>query len=93
MRMGLTRDEHRVKIGDHEVAVTARTGPVHANWKLLVDDAEVDSAAAAGDFKLRGHLPDGTGVEAQVHQSLVGPTEVVVLHDGTEVGRMEGFVA
>lgn len=91
--MSLTSDEHSVEIGGSTVAVTGKTGLVHATWTLLVDGAEVDRAAAAGDFRLRGQLPDGSSVEALVHQSLIGPTEVAVVHAGDEVARFTGFVA
>ena len=75
------------------MSVTGRTGPDHATWTLLLDGQEVDSAEAAGDFTLRGSLPDGTAVTAAVHQSLVGPTRVVVNHEGEEVASSSGFVA
>ena len=52
----------------------------------------VDTAKAAGDFTLRGTLADGSPVEAAVHQSLVGPTEVVIRREGTDLGRFTGFV-
>lgn len=91
--MGLTRDEHTVKVAGTEVTVTGTTGPVHATWSLLVGGVVADSAAAAGDFRLRGRLPDGTAVEAAVHQGLLGPTRVVVTHEGEEVLDARGFVA
>jgi len=88
-----TSDEHSVTIGDATIAVTGKSGPVHATWTLLVDEQEADSAKAAGDFTLRGVLSDGSGVEARVHQSLVGPTRVAIMHDGVEVAQFKGFVA
>ncbi|MGH3566884.1 MAG: hypothetical protein ACRDRH_12800 [Pseudonocardia sp.] len=91
--MSLIRDERSVQIGPSTVSVTGVTGPVHATWTLLVDGQEVDSAVAAGEFRLRGKLSDGSDVEAVVHQSLVGPTEVVINHGGGEVTRFKGFVA
>ncbi|GAT65924.1 hypothetical protein HS048_26465 [Planomonospora sp. ID91781] len=91
--MSLTRDDHSVEIGGHTVSVTGGTGPVHATWVLLIDGREADRARAAGDFTLRGELPDGSAVRAAVHQSLVGPTEVVVHHGDEEVARFRGFVA
>ena len=91
--MAITSDEFRVGVAGTEVAVTGSTGPVHATWRLLVDGVEVDSAAAAGDFTLTGSLPDGRAVTAAVHQSLLGPTRVVVQHAGTEVLQATGFVA
>ena len=91
--MKLTSDDHEVRIGDSTVVVTGRTGPVHATWTLTIDGAAADSAAAAGDFRLTAALPDGSAVIAEVHQSLLGPTAVVVLHSGDEVGRFKGFVA
>lgn len=90
--MSIASDEHSVKIGTSSVEVTARTGPVHATWKLLLDGDEADRASAAGDVTLRGSLPDGSPVVAHVHQSLFGPTEVVVEHDTTEVATFRGFV-
>jgi hypothetical protein len=42
---------------------------------------------------LKGTLPDGTPVEAHVHQSIVGPTRVQVRHDGREVMASTGYVA
>lgn len=91
--MSVTRDEHSVTIGESTVTVTGVTGAVHATWTLTIDGREADSAAAAGDFRLRGALGDGSGVEAAIHQSLLGPTEVVIRHRGTEVGQFTGFVA
>ncbi|GIH92597.1 hypothetical protein ACFFMN_33095 [Planobispora siamensis] len=91
--MSLTSDDHHVEIAGHTVAVTGRTGPVHATWTLLIDDRETDSAKAAGDFTLRGELPDGSEIRASVHQSLVGPTEVVIYHGGEQAARFTGFVA
>ena len=91
--MGLTKDVYTVEVAGSRVTVTGTTGFVHATWTLLVDDSEVDTAAAAGDFRLRGELPDGTRVEAAVHQSLLGPTRVVITHDGTEVLAADGYVA
>ncbi len=91
--MGFTSDEHSVTIGGSTVVVNGKTGPVHATWALFVDEQEVDTAKAAGDFTLRGALGDGSGVEAAVHQSLVGPTRVVITHDGAVVAHFKGFVA
>jgi hypothetical protein len=91
--MAVTSDDHRVQIGDSTVVVNAKTGPVHATWVLLIDEEEVDQAKAAGDFTLTGHLPDDSSVAAKVHQSLLGPTEVTVLHQGGGVARFTGFVA
>ena len=91
--MGLTNDEHTVQIGESVIAVTGRTGPVHATWTLLIDGEEVDSAKAAGDFTLVGRLGDGSEVRAAVHQSLLGPTRVAIQHDGEDVGEFNGFVA
>ncbi|MGH3614260.1 MAG: hypothetical protein ACRDRK_17050 [Pseudonocardia sp.] len=90
--MGLIRDERSVQIGSSTVSVTGMTGPVYATWVLLVDGQEVDSAVADGEFRLRGQLSDGSDVEAVVHQSLVGPTYVLINHRGDEVTRFEGFV-
>ncbi len=91
--MALTSDEHVTEIDGVSVSVMGATGPVHATWTLLVDGQEQDSLKAAGDFRLRGALPDGSEVSAEVHQSLVGPTEVVIFHAGREIHRSEGFVA
>jgi hypothetical protein len=90
--MGVLHDEHRIRIDGTQVAVKGKTGPVHATWTLSIAGDEVDRATAAGDFRLRGTLPDGTPVEAEVHQSLLGPTEVAVLRDGVELSRASGFV-
>lgn len=91
--MSLTSDENTVEISGSKVSVTGKTGPIHATWTLHVDGREVDTAAAAGDFTLRGELPDGSAVQTAIHQSLAGATEVVILHEDTEVGRFRGFVA
>jgi len=87
------RDEHSVHVDGHTISVIGTTGPVHATWRLLIDDHVADSAAAAGDFTLRTELPDGSSIHASVHQSLLGPTEVAIHHNGEEVTRFEGFVA
>lgn len=91
--MGLLEDEHRVRVGDAEVVVTGESGLVEATWTLAVDGEEVDRAKASGRFELRGRLPDGSGVAADIHQDAFGPTKVVVLHDDTEITRFTGFVA
>jgi hypothetical protein len=91
--MALTSDDHSVEIGGSTVSVTGKTGAVHATWRLLIDGNEVDSAEAAGDFKLVGNLPDGSQVRAAIHQSLLGPTEVTVHHGDDEVATFTGFVA
>jgi len=91
--MAIFSDDHRVDIRGYAIGITATTGVVHARWSLSVDGVEADTAVAAGDFTLRATLPDGTSVTAQVHQSLLGPTRVTVLHDGEEVASMKGFVA
>ncbi|MGH3011005.1 MAG: hypothetical protein ACRDMY_04040 [Gaiellaceae bacterium] len=91
--MRLLKDDHTVEIDGHTVAVTGTTGPVHATWTLLIEDEPADTAKAAGDFMLRGTLPNGSAVEAAVHQSLVGPTEFVIRHQGEDVRRFTGFVA
>jgi hypothetical protein len=90
--MGVLHDEHTIRIDGSAVAVKGRSGPVHATWTLSIDGDEVDQATAAGDFHLRGALPDGTPIEARVHQSLLGPTEVAVLRNGVEMSRASGFV-
>jgi len=91
--MDLFRDDHAVQIGSTTVTVTGETGLVHATWTLYLDDQPVDSAKAAGDFTLHGSLPDGTQVKAQVFQSLLGPTEVAIVHQDAELARFSGFVA
>ena len=91
--MGISQDEHRTTVAGHEVAVTASTGLVHATWRLSLDGVEVDSATASGDFTLTGTLPDGSTVTAAVHQSVLGPTGVVISHRGAEVFSGSGFVA
>ena len=90
--MSLTKNEHTIEIDGHMVEVTGTTGPVHATWTLLIDGEAVDTAKAAGDFTLRGTLADGSPLEAAVHQSLVGPTEVVIRREGADLGRFTGFV-
>jgi hypothetical protein len=91
--MALTSDEHVIEIDGISISVMGSTGPVHATWTLLVDGHEQDSAKAVGDFGLCGTLPDGSQVRAEVHQSLVGPTEVIVFYAGEEIHRSQGFVA
>jgi len=91
--MGMTQVEHTVDVAGSTVAVTGTSGAVHATWTLLVDGRELDSAAAAGDFQLRGTLPDETEVRAAIHQSLLGPTRVVITHQDVEVLDAAGFVA
>lgn len=91
--MGITRDEHTIQLAGSTVTVTGTTGAIHATWTLVVDGQEVDSAAAAGDFRLRGSLADGSDVQAAIHQSLVGPTRVTIRHQDVEVLDERGFVA
>lgn len=38
-------------------------------------------------------MPDGSEVRAKVFQSLLGPTEVAIVHRDTEIARFTGFVA
>lgn len=54
---------------------------------------EADRQKAAGDFKLRAELPDGTTIEAAVHQSALGPAKAVTTHGGMETPAVKGFVA
>jgi hypothetical protein len=91
--MSAIKDSHEIEIDGHQVTVAGKTGPVHATWTLLVDGREVDRAKAAGDFNLRGEIPGGPAVEVAVHQSLVGPTELVFRRDGEEVATAKGYVA
>ncbi|MET0863136.1 MAG: hypothetical protein ABWZ98_02265 [Nakamurella sp.] len=91
--MGLFKDDHTVQLNGSTIAVTGATGLVHATWTLSVDGTAVDSAEAAGTFTLRGNLPDGSALRATVFQSLLGPTEVAIEHEGTEIARFTGFVA
>ncbi len=92
--MSLLRDEHTVLIGDTEVTVTGTTGPISARWCLLLDGCEVDREEIFnGEHVLRGVLPDGSPVEARVHQSIIGPTRVRVHHAGREVMASTGYVA
>jgi hypothetical protein len=90
--MGLLKDEHRVQVSGADVIVTGESGLVEATWTLEVDGEEVDRAKASGRFELRGRLPDGSGLAAQIHQDAFGPTKVIVLHDDAEVTRFTGFV-
>jgi len=91
--MGFFEDNHEVQIGSTNVSVTGTTGPVHATWTLRFDGTPVDSAKAAGQFTLRGELPDSTVVKATVFQSLIGPTKIVIEHQDEELARFSGFVA
>ncbi|WP_432573232.1 hypothetical protein [Kineococcus sp. SYSU DK005] len=91
--MAITGDEFRTTVAGSEVVVIGSSGPVHATWRLLVEGVEVDSAAAAGEFTLKGALGDGSAVEAAVHQSLLGPTRVTIRHGGADVFTGTGFVA
>ena len=91
--MSVFNDDHSVQLGSTLVSVTGDSGLMHATWSLLFDGRQVDSAAAAGNFTLRGTLPDGSPVRAEVFQSLLGPTEVAVVHGEVEVARFTGFVA
>ena len=90
--MSLSTDDHSVRINDHVVSVTGRTGPIEATWTLLIDGQEADSAKASGKFVLSADLPDGSPVAASVRQGAFGPTEVTIDHDGQEVTRFKGFV-
>ena len=72
--------------------MTATTGLVHATWSLLIGGGVADTATASGDFRLRGVLPDGSTVTADIHQSLLGTSTAVVSHDGREVESFTGFV-
>jgi hypothetical protein len=91
--MSLTSDEHSVSINGHAVSVTGQTGAIEATWTLSIDGQEADRAKASGHFALKGELPDGSPVEASVHQGAFGPTHVVVRHEGEEITRFKGFVA
>jgi hypothetical protein len=91
--MPLSSDEHVTEVDGVRVTVMGTTGPAHATWTLSVADEEQDTARGTGDIVLRGTLPDGSGVTAEVSQGLVGPTTVRVLHDGELVKESSGFVA
>ena len=91
--MGITRDEHMVRVDGAEVVVTGRTGLVSATWSLLIDGREVASRLlVAGRAVLAGPLPGGGTVEASVDQDMFGPTRVEVRHGGQLVARFSGFV-
>ena len=90
--MSLSSDDHSVRINDHVVSVTGRTGPIEATWTLLIDGQEAASAKASGEFVLEAELPDGSPVSATVHQGAFGPTKVAIDHDGQEITRFKGFV-
>lgn len=91
--MALTSDEHVTEVDGVRVTVMGSTGPAHATWTLAVADEEQDSVKAADDVVLRGTLPDGTAITAEVSQALVGPTQVRVLRDGEVVSESSGFVS
>jgi hypothetical protein len=91
--MSVIKDEHALEIEGQSVVVTGTTASVHAIWKLLIEGEEADTAKAAGDFTLKGSLSGGSPIEAAVHQSLVGPTEIVIRHGGEAVKGFKGFVA
>ncbi len=91
--MAFTNDEHSVRIKGSQVTVTGETGLVEATWSLKVDDEEMERRKASGTFDLHGRLPDGDPVTAHVQQGAFGPTEVTVLHDGTEIVKFKGYVA
>jgi len=93
MVMDATRERHRLRIAGSDVVVVGRTGETEPTWTLLVDGMEVDAAKQSGKFTLRGTLPDGSEVEAEVQQGLLGPTGIVVRHAGEFVAEFEGFVA
>jgi len=91
--MSVTRDEHRVRIGESEVAVIGQSGLVEATWELFVDDERVDGDTRSGLFVLRGQVGDGRAIEAHIEQGALGPTHVTIVHDGHEVVSFKGFVA
>ncbi|MCC6831930.1 MAG: hypothetical protein IT200_11345 [Thermoleophilia bacterium] len=89
----MTRTEHTLRLAGHDVAVVGESGVVRARWTLRIDgDAADVGETARGDLVLRGTLPDGSPLLAEVHQGAFGPARVVVRHgDDTEV-RFTGFV-
>ncbi|MFN8124158.1 MAG: hypothetical protein U0237_17245 [Thermoleophilia bacterium] len=88
-----TRDEHFLRIAGHTVTVTGESGWIRARWTLSIDGRPVDGAeTAGGDLVLRGDLPDGSAVCAEVHQGALGPTRVVVHHGAGTEARFTGFV-
>jgi hypothetical protein len=91
--MDLLNDVHQAEIAGHEVVVRGKTGPIHATWQLLIDGEEVEQATATGEFTLSGRMPDGSVVDAVVLQRIMGPTKVVIRHDGEDVARSKGYVA
>jgi hypothetical protein len=91
--MSITKDEHEVVIDGSTVTVRGTTGLLEATWELEVDGQVADSRRATGLFTLRAELPDRSEVTAAVHQGVLGPTNVVVMHDGSDIARFRGFVA
>ena len=92
--MGPTSDEHNVRIEGHEVSVRGGQDPDHATWTLSIDGQPVDHGeAATGDFTLRGRLGDGSEVEAFIHRSVVGPTQISIRHAGDDVSMSRDFAA
>lgn len=83
-----------MRIGEVLVAVLGETDGAKARWRLQVDGQDVaDERISRGDHVLAGQLPDGSRVEAQVRQSMVGPTRVEVRHGDEVVLSFRGFVA
>lgn len=92
--MSLTEDKHSVRIGDTLVTVLGETGPISARWRLQLDGRDVaEEKITSGTHTLRAQLPDGTTVEAEVRQRMLGPTKVVLRHEEEVVGEFSGFVA
>ena len=79
--MSLTRDEGSIRIGEVVVTVLGETDGARARWRLQFDGDDVaEERIMRGEHVLAGQLPDGSAVEATVHQSVVGPTRVEVRH-------------
>jgi hypothetical protein len=92
--MGLTHSEQSVRIRDTLVTVRADTGPMAARWRVQLDGLDVtETRILKGDRTLRAFLPDGSPVDVEVHQAMLGPTAVTVRHDGAVVARFNGFAA
>lgn len=90
----LVNDTIQADLGGHDVDVIGQTGWPRATWTLKVDGADVDSKEVMrGTHLLKSALPDGTKLEAEVIQSILGHTKVALRHDGEIVSRSKGFVS
>lgn len=93
--MGWTFDRFSGRVDGHDIAVEARSGPIHGRFTLKVDGQPQDTCkAAVSTHVLEGVLPDGGPVRVRVAMRAAGlfGQEYVLEAKGVETKLGEGWL-